>query len=64
MILLLLILFNPVPGFDKYIILNSFSEWDTCKAEEVRITHEMALAYPGDDSYTIQCKLPTKEKNV
>lgn len=58
--LLLIVLIHPVPGVDRRTVLNQFADdavgMYVCKAEEYRVGHEMAVAYPDDHSYVIECK--------
>lgn len=58
--LLLMVLLTPIGGFQSTYVLNKFDTSDECGTEQKRIAEDMAAAYPGDESYRIECR----EKNT
>jgi hypothetical protein len=53
--LLLLVFLNPVDGFSKQYVLNSFDTQSGCQSERDRIGFDMAEAYPGELDFRIEC---------
>ena len=58
--LLIMILLNDVPGFDKIMVLNTFATSQECQTERNRVGYEMAEAYPNDRDFVIACQLNRK----
>ena len=58
--LLIMILLNDVPGFDKIMVLNTFTTSQECQTERNRIGCEMAAAYPYERDFVIACQLNRK----
>jgi hypothetical protein len=53
--LLLLVFTNPVEGFDRAYLLNTFDTYEDCQSERDRIGFDMAEAYPDDNSAVVVC---------
>jgi hypothetical protein len=53
---LLMVLISPTNGFSPEQYLNKFDTSDECVSEMLRISGEMAKAYPGDKDYRIICR--------
>lgn len=53
---LLMVLIAPVDGFQPSYFLNKFNTYDECAIEQKRIAADMETAYPGDQSYRIECR--------
>ena len=58
--LLIMILLNDVPGFDKIMVLNTFATSQECQTERNRVGYEMAEAYPYERDFVIACQLNRK----
>jgi len=61
--LLVIVLLNIVPGFEKITVLNSFATSEECHIERNRIAFEMAAAYPNDRDFVIACRLSPKHSS-
>lgn len=59
--LLFLVLLSPVPGIETNTKLNEFDSESVCHDEQERIGKEMAIAYPGDTSFRIECQSRTRK---
>ena len=55
--LLVIVLFNAVPGFDNIMKLETYATAQECQIERDRIGYEMAAAYPYDRDFMIACQL-------
>mgnify|MGYP001594115061 CR=1 FL=1 len=53
---LLMVLLTPTAGFSSEQYLNKFDTSAECVSEMLRISGEMAKAYPGDKDYRIICR--------
>ena len=58
--LLIMILLNDVPGFDKIMVLNTFATSQECQTERNRVGYDMAEAYPYERDFVIACQLNRK----
>lgn len=58
--LLVIVLLNSVPGFDRIMKLETFATYQECQIERNRIGYEMAAAYPYDRDFVIACQLNSK----
>ena len=58
--LLIMILLNDVPGFDKIMVLNTYTTSQECQIERNRIGYEMAASYPYERDFVIACQLNRK----
>ena len=58
--LLIMILLNDVPGFDKIMVLNTFTTSQECQTERNRVGYDMAEAYPYERDFVIACQLNRK----
>ena len=61
--LLVIVLLNIVPGFEKITVLNTFTTSEECQIERNRIAFEMAAAYPNDRDFVIACRLNPKHSS-
>jgi hypothetical protein len=61
--LLVIVLLNIVPGFEKITVLNIFATSEECQVERNRIAFEMAAAYPNDRDFVIACRLNPKHSS-
>ena len=61
--LLVIVLLNIVPGFEKITVLNTFATSEECQIERTRIAVEMAAAYPNDRDFVIACRLNPKQSS-
>ena len=61
--LLVIVLLNIVPGFEKITVLNTFATSEECQSERNRIGFEMAAAYPNDRDFIIACRLNPKQSS-
>jgi len=61
--LLIMVLLNTVPGFDKVMVLNTFATSEECQIERNRIGFEMAAAYPYERDFVIACQLNPKQSS-
>lgn len=53
---LLLVLLEPVNGFEPTQFLNKFDTFEECNSERDRVGFEMAESYPADLSFRIVCR--------
>lgn len=53
---LLMVLLAPGDGFQSVYFLNKFDTLAECTTEQQRIAAGMSTAYPGDQSYRIECR--------
>jgi hypothetical protein len=58
--LLVIVLFNAVPGLDNIMKLETYATYQECQIERNRIGYEMAAAYPYDRDFVIACQLSPK----
>jgi hypothetical protein len=61
--LLVMVLLNIVPGFNKVTVLNTFATAEECQVERNRIGFEMAAAYPYERDFVIACQLNPKHSS-
>ena len=61
--MLIIVLLNIVPGFEKITVLNTFATSEECQIERNRIGFEMAAAYPHDRDFVIACQLNPKHSS-
>lgn len=61
--LLVIVLLNIVPGFEKITVLNTFATSEECQTERTRIAFEMAATYPNDRDFVIACRLNPKHSS-
>lgn len=61
--LLVIVLLNIVPGFEKITVLNKFATSEECQIERSRIAFKMAAAYPNDRDFVIACRLNPKHSS-
>ena len=61
--LLVIVLVNIVPGFERFTVLNKFATSEECQIERNRIAFEMAAAYPNDCDFVIACRLNPKHSS-
>ena len=61
--LLIMILLNDVPGFDKIMVLNTFATSQECQTERNRVGYDMAEAYPYERDFVIACQLNPKHSS-
>jgi hypothetical protein len=55
--LLVIVLFNNVPGLDHIMKLETYATYQECQSERNRIGFEMAAAYPYERDFVIACQL-------
>ena len=58
--LLVIVLFNAVPGLDNIMKLETYATYQESQIERNRIGYEMAAAYPYDRDFVIACQLSPK----
>ena len=58
--LLIMVLLNTVPGFEKIMVLNTYASSEECQSERNRVGFDMAAAYPYDRDFVIACQLSPK----
>lgn len=46
-----------VPGVPPNVAIEHYPSMKACEDERVRIMYEMEKAYPGDKSWTLECRL-------
>ena len=61
--LLVIVLLNIVPGFERITVLNTFATSEECQSERNRIGFEMAAAYPNGRDFIIACRLNPKQSS-
>ncbi|TKB92560.1 MAG: hypothetical protein E8D41_07085 [Nitrospira sp.] len=61
--LLVMVLLNTVPGFDKIIVLNKYVSSEECQIERNRVGFDMAAAYPYERDFVIACRLSPKHES-
>jgi len=59
--LLLMVLLNQdVPGFNKAIVLNTYATSEQCQTARNQVGFDMAAAYPNERDFVITCRLNPK----
>jgi hypothetical protein len=54
--ILVLVLIPAIQGFDRVTLLETLKTEEECTALRTIVIEGMAQAYPGDQSYSIECR--------
>lgn len=60
MFTLLFIVLIPLAAIDSVTVLETYATDAECQSEKKRIMAEMEKVYPGDTTWTLQCRLTAR----